>query len=124
MPIEITINHDDQIVYAICHGRVTPPDIQHYQCETWNSTEIKGYGEFFDVRKGDVSDFSSPDAVTTTNKDNEKNSSVNKTAIVISAGWQKRFAIAYAMKPGLNPDNPRTIEYFFISSIALDWLKK
>ncbi len=126
MPIEVTINHDEQIVHATCHGKITLPDIQHYQHETWGSVKVKGYRELFDASKGDVSDFSIADAMTVADKGDENDSGANKTktAIVISSERQKQLAIIYATKRGLNPDNPRTVEYFFTSSIALDWLLK
>lgn len=125
MPIDFIINHEEQIVHAICHGEITLDDVQNYQKKVWGSGEVKGYKELFDASRCNVSGFSIADAIIVAEKDNEYDFGAGHTkkAIVISSEEQNQRAIIYTATRGLDNDNPRTIKTFYLSSFALDWLK-
>ena len=126
MPIDITIDHDEHIVHAVCYGKITLANIRQYQREVWGSDDTKGYRELFDTSRSDVSDFSLSDAsiVAEQGLKNDLGSCQTKTAMVISSGKQEQIAIIYSAVRGLNADNPRTIKSFLLFSIALEWLNE
>ena len=126
MPIDVTINHDDGIVHAICRGEITLPDVQNYQQEVWGTGKIKGYKELFDASRGDLSGFSLDDAKTIAEKDNAFDVGAGRTkkAIVIASKEQLQHAIIYTSTRFLNRVNPRTIKTFFLSSTAMQWLRE
>lgn len=125
MPIDISINHEDQIVVAICHGEITLHDVQHYQDTVWKSGDVKGYKELFDASRCDVSGFSLADAMIVAEKDNEYDFGAGHTkkAIVISSEAHEQRAIIYTATRGLDSNNPRTIKTFYQSAFAIEWLK-
>lgn len=126
MPIDISINHNDHIVHATCHGEITLSDVQDYQQKVWGNGEVKGYQELFDASHCDVSGFSIADAMIVAEKDNEYDFGTGHTkkAIVISSEEHQQRAIIYTATRGLDSNNPRTIKTFYSESNAMDWIKK
>jgi predicted phage-related endonuclease len=49
MPVTYQIDHDQRLVIATPHGKLTDADIFGYQQEVWSRLEVRGYNELIDM---------------------------------------------------------------------------
>jgi|SRR5579863_5795123 len=125
MPIEYKVYHQEHLVVARCHGRLTWQDMFEYQQTAWARPDLSGYSELVDLT--DVTELVMPEvgkaqelANLSASMDNRKTAS----RFAIFAVTELQFAMGRLYSAWRNEDHRTSKQTQVFRSLpeALEWL--
>lgn len=125
MPINNTVNKDEEIIYSICTGIMKPEDFDLYISTIWRTGKHYGFNELFDTVEADWNefDFNYLLKIADTASRLKAIDPNSKLAWVVLEGKQKELTSFYKAAKSLTDTPSRSLEAFYSRDDALDWLK-